>query len=109
MLKRTTRTTAVVFLALLATLTCSAQSSGANTFKAKCAMCHGDDGLGNTTVGKAMGVPSYKSPEIRKLSDTEITAVIKNGKNNKMPAFGKQLTDAQIKDVVQYIHILMKK
>jgi len=72
-------------------------------------MCHGDDGLGNTTVGKAMGVPSYKSPDVRKLSDAEITAVIKNGKNNKMPAFGKQLTDAQIKDVVQYIHILVKK
>jgi len=109
MLKRTAHTAAVVFLALLAPLTCSAQSSGANTFKAKCAMCHGDDGLGNTTVGKAMGVPSYKSPDVRKLSDAEITAVIKNGKNNKMPAFGKQLTDAQIKDVVQYIHILQKK
>ena len=32
----------------------------------------------------------------------------KNGKNGKMPAFGSQLTDAQIKDVLKYIHTLQK-
>ena len=34
--------------------------------------------------------------------------IIKGGKN-KMPAFSGKLTDAQITDVVAYIHTLQKK
>jgi mono/diheme cytochrome c family protein len=53
-------------------------------------------------------VHSYKAPEVLKLSNTALAAIVKNGKN-KMPAFHAQLTDAQINDVVQYIHTLQKK
>jgi mono/diheme cytochrome c family protein len=84
-----------------------AQDSGADTFKAKCQVCHGPDGQGNQ-MGKALGVVPYSAPEVRKLSNADLTAIIKNGKNNKMPAFGAQLTDAQIKDVLKYIHTLQK-
>jgi cytochrome c6 len=108
MLKRAAHSAAIVFLVFLASLTSFAQSSGADTFKAKCAMCHGDDGLGNTPVGKTLGVQSYKAPDVLKLSSTGLAAIVKNGKN-KMPAFGAQLTDAQIKDVVQYLRTLQKK
>lgn len=105
-----TRCTAVVFaVALFAAQNSSAQTSGADTFKSKCAMCHGEDGLGNTPVGKSMGVVSYKSPEALKLSNAAMTAIVKNGKNNKMPAFNGQLTDAQIKDVLLYVRTLQKK
>jgi mono/diheme cytochrome c family protein len=51
---------------------------------------------------------SYKAPEVLKLKDADLTAIIKNGKNSKMPPFGNQLTDAQIKDIVKYIHTLQK-
>jgi cytochrome c6 len=105
-----TRCTAAIFaVTLFASHNSSAQTSGADTFKAKCAMCHGEDGLGNTPVGKSMGVVSYKSPEAMKLSTAAMTAIVKNGKNNKMPAFNGQLTDAQIKDVLQYVRTLQKK
>ena|SRR5579863_9288656 len=108
MLKGAIHTTAIVLLLFLANLPSFAQSSGPATFKAKCEMCHGDDGLGNTSVGKALGVKSYKAPDVLKLSSTALAAIVKNGKD-KMPAFGAQLTDAQIKDVVLYIHTLQKK
>lgn len=108
MFKLAIHTSAIVLLVLLASLPSFGQSSGAATFKAKCAMCHGDDGLGNTSVGKALGVRSYKAPDVLKLSNTALAAIIKNGKN-KMPAFHAQLTDAQITDVVHYIHTLQKK
>jgi mono/diheme cytochrome c family protein len=108
MFKLVIHTSAIILLVLLASLPSFGQSSGAVTFKAKCAMCHGDDGLGNTSVGKALGVHSYKAPEVLKLSNTALAAIVKNGKN-KMPAFHAQLTDAQINDVVQYIHTLQKK
>lgn len=108
MLKRAIHTTAIVLIVFLASRTSFAQDPGADIFKAKCLMCHGSDGLGNTSIGKALGIHSYKAPEILKLSDADLTTIIKNGKNNKMPAFNGQLTDAQIKDVLKYIHTLQK-
>jgi cytochrome c6 len=65
------------------------------------------DGLGNTPAGKAMKARPFNAPDVLKESDTDLTAVIKNGKN-KMPAFTGKLTDAQITDVVAYIHTLQK-
>jgi cytochrome c6 len=107
MLKRATLTAALVFVFFFASRTTLAQTSGADTFKAQCQVCHGVDGLGNTPVGKAMGARPYNAPDVRKLSDANLTAIIKNGKD-KMPAFGGKLTDAQIKDVLKYIHTLQK-
>jgi cytochrome c6 len=108
MSKRATHAAGLVLILLFATRTTLAQNAGADTYKAKCEMCHGADGLANTQMGKALAAHPYNAPEVRKLSDAELTAIIKNGKNSKMPAFGGQLTDAQIKDVLKYIHTLQK-
>lgn len=109
-MKRATYTIAIVLAFTLASRSGLAQNSAADIFKAKCEMCHGADGQSNTPVGKAMGALPYTSPEVMKLSDAQIIDAIKNGKNNnKMPAFGSQLTDAQIKSLLPYIHALQKK
>lgn len=107
MLKHATHVAAVLLLVVTASQTSFAQGSGADTFKAKCAMCHGNDGLGNTPIGKSLGAASYRSPGVRKMSDTDLTLVIKRGKN-KMPPFAAQLTNAQIKELLKYIHTLQK-
>jgi cytochrome c6 len=107
-LKRAINAIAIVLAFTFTSRTALAQNSAADIFKAKCEMCHGADGLSNTPVGKALGAHSYTSPEVMKLSDTQITDVIKQGKN-KMPAFGSQLTDDQIKSLLPYIHSLQKK
>ncbi len=85
-----------------------AQSSGADLYKAKCAMCHGADGAGATPAGKAMKTPSFSSPELLKLSEAEMIAATKSGKG-KMPAYAGKLTDAQIKETVSYVKTLQKK
>jgi mono/diheme cytochrome c family protein len=108
MLKRATYAAVFVLLLLFSSRAALAQNPGADTFKAKCEMCHGADGLANIPMGKALGVISYKAPEVQKMSDADLTTIIKNGKNGKMPAFAAQLTDAQIKDVLKYIHTLQK-
>ena len=103
--------TGVFLVAVMAATTMStayAQAAGADTYKAKCAMCHGADGAGNPSMVKAMGVKSFASPEIAKASDADLIAVTKNGKG-KMPAYAGKLTDPQIKDVVSYIRTLEKK
>ncbi len=84
-----------------------AQAPGADTYKAKCAMCHGADGLAATGMGKSMKILSFKAPEMVKASDAQLIASTKDGKG-KMPAYKGKLTDEQIKDVVAYIRTLQK-
>jgi mono/diheme cytochrome c family protein len=83
------------------------QGTGADTYKAKCAMCHGAGGLGDTPAGKAMKAASFKDPAIVKAPDSELIAAVKNGKN-KMPAYAGKLTDDQIKSAIAYIRTLQK-
>jgi mono/diheme cytochrome c family protein len=84
-----------------------AQDAGADTYKAKCAMCHGADGLGATPAGKAMKAASFKDPALVSAPDAQLIAAIKNGKN-KMPAYAGKLTDDQIKSALAYIRRLQK-
>jgi cytochrome c6 len=80
-----------------------AQGAGEAMYKAKCAMCHGATGQGETPTGKAMKVaPFAKSPE------ADMIAITTNGKG-KMPAFKGKLTDAQIKEVNDYVHSTLIK
>ncbi|MDR5729708.1 MAG: cytochrome c [Terriglobia bacterium] len=91
----------------LATCTVFAQSGGADVYKSKCAMCHGADGTASSPAGKAMKTPSFKDPAVMKMSSAELAGIVKAGKG-RMPAYGSQLSDAQIKSVVAYIHTLQK-
>jgi mono/diheme cytochrome c family protein len=101
------RTAALFVLAASMAGAAFAQSPGADTYKAKCAMCHGADGLAATPMGKSMKILSFKAPEMIKASDAQFIASTKNGKN-KMPAYAGKLTDPQIADVVAFIRKLQK-
>jgi cytochrome c6 len=107
MLKLVIRAAAITLALSLASVSVHAQTGAADTFKSKCAACHGPDGLANTPVAKPLGVKPYNAPDVLKLKDADLAAIIKNGKN-KMPAFDGKLTDAEIKDLVAYIHKLQK-
>jgi cytochrome c6 len=80
----------------------------ASTYKAKCAMCHGADGSGNTPAGKAMKARDFASPEVQSETDAQLTDIVSNGKN-KMPAYKGKLTDDQIQGLIAYIRDLAKK
>ncbi len=99
---------ALVAMMAATTLTAVAQNAGEATYKAKCQMCHGADGSGNTPAGKAMKAMPLTSPAIVKESDADLIAVTKSGKG-KMPAYAGKLSDGQIKEVVAYIRTLEKK
>ena len=98
---------AVILLAASMAVPAFAQGPGADTYKAKCAMCHGADGLAATAMGKSMKIASFKDPAQVKMTDAQLIASTTNGKG-KMPAYTGKLTDAQIKDVVAYIRTLQK-
>ena len=83
-----------------------AEGSG-DVFKAKCAMCHGADGSGNTAMGKKFGLKDLGSADVQKESDANIAQIITKGKD-KMPAYEGKLTKDQINDLVKYIRTLKK-
>ncbi|MGA2813196.1 MAG: cytochrome c [Candidatus Acidiferrum sp.] len=95
-----------VILALPTSL--RAQSDGGKLFSSNCVLCHAADGSGSSPTGKALKAKDLKSDEVQKVSDTDITAVITNGKG-KMPAFGKKLKAEDIQALVVYVRSLAKK
>jgi cytochrome c6 len=105
------KSTVLVSLGLLvfaiALCTPSFADGGADTYKAKCAMCHGATGAGDTAMGKNLKLRDLGSPEVQKLSDEELTTIVAKGKG-KMPAYDGKLTKDQITDVVKYIRTLKK-
>ncbi len=72
---------------------------GKQVYTQKCVMCHGADGK-----AKKMGSPDLST---LKASESEIEAVVTNGKG-KMPKYAGKLTPDQIKDVSKYVKTLAK-
>jgi mono/diheme cytochrome c family protein len=85
----------------------AAQNPGKAIFASKCALCHGPDGKGNTSIGKSLKIADLHSADVQKLSDDDLKTVITNG-NNKMPPFQGKLTDEQMLQVISYIRELGK-
>ena len=84
-----------------------AADTGPDLFKGKCAMCHGPDGAGNTTMGKNMKLRDLGSADVQKQSDGELKTIIEKGKN-KMPPYGGKLSSSQIEDLVKFVRSLKK-
>jgi mono/diheme cytochrome c family protein len=93
---------AAILLAASIAVPAFAQARGADVYRAKCARCHGDDGLATTPMAKRMKIESFKSPEMMKWSDAQFIAFTKKTYTNNGP------TDVQIKDIVAYIRKLQK-
>ncbi len=81
--------------------------TGADTFKARCAPCHGATGAGDTTMGKNLKLHDLSSADVQKQTDDELATTITKGKG-RMPAYGTKLTKEQIGDVVKFIRSLKK-
>lgn len=81
---------------------------GQKIFKQKCAKCHGEDGSGNTVIGKALGAADLRSADVQKKSDTDFYTQIDKGKAN-MPPFGSGLDKTQINALIAYVREFGKK
>jgi cytochrome c6 len=94
---------AVVFVL---SLSAHAQNASETLYKSKCAACHGADGTGSAT-GKKMGAHDFTTADVQRMSDTELSTIITNGKN-KMPKYGASLKPEDIKGLVAYIRTFKK-
>ena len=83
-------------------------AQGADTYKAKCQMCHGaDTGLADTGAGKAMHVKPVTDADVQKQSEAQMIDAVTNG-SGKMQAFKGKLSDAEIKDAVSFFRSFIK-
>ena len=98
----------VLALALVLGVSARADDTSAALYKAKCAGCHGADGAGSTTVGKALKVKDFHDPDVQKESDADLATTIGMGKN-KMPGYAKTMKPEEIKGLVAYVRELSKK
>jgi cytochrome c6 len=80
---------------------------GAETYKAKCASCHGPDGTGQTAAGKALKVRDLTSADVQAQTDDQLYDIIAKGKG-KMPGYEKTVGADKCKELVAYIRTLKK-
>ena len=99
--------TVMIGILMLAVSAAAFADDGAGTFKAKCVMCHGADGGGETAMGKKVNAADLRDEKVQSKKDDELAATISKGKN-KMPAFEEKLDAEQIKAVVAFIRSLKK-
>jgi len=85
----------------------TAAGDGGETFKAKCAACHGPDGTGQTAVGKAMKIRDLTSADVQGQTDDQLYDIVSKGKG-KMPGYEKTLGADKCKELVAYIRTLKK-
>lgn len=98
MSKTKTMRTAIALIVILVAVSVTAQQpDGRKLFEAKCAKCHGKDGLRGR-----FGAANLK---ISRLDDVQLFRVISKGKN-WMPAWERKLAPEQIRSVITYIKTL---
>jgi cytochrome c6 len=85
----------------------TAAATAKETFRTKCAMCHGPDGAGSE-VGKSMNIPDLRTEAVQKLSDADLAQIISDGKAG-MPPFKGSLSEVQIHALVRYVRTLRPK
>lgn len=80
---------------------------GSVIYKSKCAMCHGPDGAGQTTMGKNLKLRDLRSASVQTQTDVQLTKWISDGKG-KMPAYKAKLTPADIDALVGFVRSIKK-
>jgi mono/diheme cytochrome c family protein len=91
------------------------QLRGAKVYKHYCAICHGNEGHGDGFNSTNLAVPprNFSSPQFwQQTTDEALLLVVSKGgpavgKSVLMPAWGRTLTDRQIRDIVAFLHTLV--
>lgn len=77
-----------------------------------CTRCHGDDGVGNTKMGRKLKIKNLTSPGVQsRLTDSRILEALTDGiqrddGEEKMPSFKEKLSEAEKNELVPFIRSL---
>jgi mono/diheme cytochrome c family protein len=78
-------------------------------YTSKCAVCHGEDGKGQTAKGKKLKMKDIRSADIQKKTPQEWADAIFKGVGQDMDAYGKELGADMTKKLADYMRELSKK
>jgi mono/diheme cytochrome c family protein len=101
-------------IALSAAAALVAAPTAAENYKQHCAKCHGPDGKAQTRLGKKSGAKDLSDKAGQaKLTDEDVFKTIKFGRKNnkgeeKMDAFGEDIPDKEITELVAYVRAFAK-
>lgn len=87
----------------------AAADARSESWQTYCSVCHGDDGRGQTDEGrkhKARNLTDAKWQET--IDDARIVRSITKG-HDEMPAFGKKLSEAEIKALAREVRSLARR
>jgi mono/diheme cytochrome c family protein len=72
-------------------------------YKQNCAKCHGVNGRGQTPEGEIAGAQDLTNPDWQeRVTEQRLTNSITHGRG-QMPAFGKKLSEEQIKSLAAFV------
>ena len=102
----------IVAAGLAAGLTAKAADAKEN-WTSHCAKCHGEDGKGETKMGKKAGCKDYTSAKVQdELKDDKAIKAIKEGMKEGdkevMKPFAEKLSDDEIKALVAHLRAFKK-
>jgi mono/diheme cytochrome c family protein len=80
-----------------------AEIDGKALYEAKCAMCHGKDGVAKPM---AKGSANFNDPAYQKANDAAAIAKVASEGKNKMPAYKGKLSEAEIQAVAAHVKTL---
>ncbi len=101
-----------ISLLFLAGVTIAEAADGKAVYSKKCTSCHGNDGSGNTKMGKKLKCRDLSDPAVQgKLTDAAIAKSIREGVSEGGKVRMKAITglsDEEIAAVVKYVRTLKK-
>jgi cytochrome c len=82
--------------------------SAKSLYQSKCAVCHANDGSGNTAKGKELKVRDFRSPEVKKMTDAQLYEITAKG-NGKMEGYEKSLGKEKVLMLIEYCKEFINK
>ena len=89
--------------AFAADTTSTNASKGHEIFKAWCQPCHGEVGPGTYMLEKRLGKEQSRIDRRTDLTGDYIRYVVRNGLNGMLPFRQTEVTDGELKDVIDYL------
>jgi cytochrome c5 len=90
-------------------ITAEVQAKAKKVYAQDCALCHADNGNGQSDIGKSMNVADWTKPEtLANKTDEALIDLIRKGKGNMPPEAEGRADDLTMKGIIAYIRALSK-
>jgi len=87
----------------------AAQDDAKQVYSNKCAVCHGEDGAGQTAKGKKLKMKDIRSADLQKQTPQQWADAIFKGVGQDMDSYGKELGADMCRKLADYMRELSKK